>query len=189
MIIGLTGTLASGKDVISEYLKEKGFVYFSLSQEVREAAKERKIELTRENLQDLGNQLRKEKGIGALAKLVSEKIKNQNCSNAVIDGIRNPAEVEFLEGIENFSLIAVDAPQEIRFKRFINRNKESDPKTFEEFLKVDSRDQGEGEPEDGQQVRKCMDKAQFILLNDSDLETAYSKINEIYENISKEKPL
>lgn len=62
MIIGLTGTLRAGKGVVSDFLKQKGFVYLSLPDELREMAKERKIELTRENLQNLGNQMREENG-------------------------------------------------------------------------------------------------------------------------------
>ena len=42
MIIGLTGTIASGKGVVSDYFKEKGFVYISLSNELRQIAKEKK---------------------------------------------------------------------------------------------------------------------------------------------------
>ncbi len=59
MIIGLTGKNASGKGETANYLKSKGFVYFSLSDELREEAKEKKIVATRENLIALGNELRK----------------------------------------------------------------------------------------------------------------------------------
>jgi dephospho-CoA kinase len=33
MIIGLTGSLAAGMGVVAEFLKEKGFVYLSKSEE------------------------------------------------------------------------------------------------------------------------------------------------------------
>jgi len=58
MIIGLTGTMASGKDAVADILKKKGFICLSLSDEVREEAKNRQIELTRENLQILGDEKR-----------------------------------------------------------------------------------------------------------------------------------
>ena len=38
MIIGLTGTKASGKGIIADILKEGGFVYYSLSDIVGEEA-------------------------------------------------------------------------------------------------------------------------------------------------------
>ncbi|GAF71035.1 unnamed protein product, partial [marine sediment metagenome] len=131
MIIGLTGTLGAGKGIIAKFLKKQGFVYLSLSDELREIVKEKKIELTRRNLQDLGNQLREEQGVGVLAKLVREKIENQEYIQAIVDGIRNPAEIIELRKIKDFFLVSVDAPIEIRFKRIAERDRESDPKNWE----------------------------------------------------------
>jgi len=97
MIIGLTGSLAAGKGVVSDFLKENGFDYLSLSNELREIAKERKIELTRENLQDLGNNLREESGSGVLAEKILLKIKNQNYNIKIFENL--------LDNSENFALI------------------------------------------------------------------------------------
>ena len=58
MIIGLTGANASGKGEAAGYLKSKGFAYYSLSDILREEAKLRGIEPSRENLIKLGNELR-----------------------------------------------------------------------------------------------------------------------------------
>ena len=183
MIIGLTGSLAAGKEVVSEFFIKKDFVYFSLSQEVRNVAKERGIELTRKNLQDLGNELRETEGIGVLAKRVLNKIKADKNFNFIIDGIRNPAEINVLKKLDNFLLIAVDAPKEIRFNRFVKRNRESDPKTWDGFLKVDARDKGEGESKTGQGVGKCMEKADFTLENNGTLEEIQNKVNKLYNKI------
>lgn len=187
MIIGLTGTLSSGKGIVAEFLKKKGFVYLSLSNELREIAKEKKIELTRENLQNLGNQLREEQGTGILAELAREKIKNQKYTKAIIDGIRNPAEIIELRKIKNFFLISVDAPLGIRFNRIVERSRESDPKTWDDFLKVDARDQRE-ENEKGQQVRKCMEQANFKLINDGSFVNTENKVVDLYEEILSKIP-
>ncbi len=187
MIIGLTGTLSAGKGVVSEFLKKQGFIYLSLSDELREIAKEKKIELTRGNLQDLGNQLREERGVGVLAKLIREKVENQEYTKAIIDGIRNPAEVIELRKIKDFFLVSIDAPTEIRFKRIVERDRESDPKNWEDFLKVDARDQGE-EDEKGQQVRRCMEQTDFILINSGTLEEIQKKVEKLYEEILSKIP-
>ena len=178
MIIGLTGSLGSGKGIVADFFRDKGYEYFSLSNELRGIAKERGIELTRKNLQDLGNQMRREKGNGYLAERVIAKILDRRYSNAVIDGIRNPAEVLVLRKMKSFFLVAVDAQKEIRFQRLRERNRESDPKTWEEFLKVDARDLGVGEEEGGQQVGKCIALADMSLVNNGNIE-------EIEKNISK----
>ena len=69
VIIGVTGTLCSGKGVIVEFFKKKGFVSISLSDILREEANINNIELTRENLQKLGNLIREKHGSGVLAVL------------------------------------------------------------------------------------------------------------------------
>jgi dephospho-CoA kinase len=102
MIVGLTGTLASGKGVVSEYFKEKGYVYLSLSDELRALARERGIEITRENLQNLGDEMRAKEGVGFLAKLVVKRIKENNYENAIVDGIRNPGEIIELKKLSSF---------------------------------------------------------------------------------------
>jgi dCMP deaminase len=183
MIIGLTGSLAAGKGVVADFLKKKGFVYLSLSDELRQIAKENKIELTRQNLQDLGNKLRREQGTGILAKVVIDKIYNQEYKKAVVDGIRNPAEVEELRKVKDFFLVSVDAPQEIRFHRMTARNRESDPMTYEDFLRVDARDKGEGEEAYGQGVGKCMALANFTIQNSGTLEEVGLKIEEMYDQM------
>lgn len=188
MIIGLTGSLGAGKSIVSDFLKEKGFVYLSLSDELREIAKERKIELIRKNLQDLGNWLRENFGVGILAEKVLDKIQNQEYKRAIVDGIRNPAEIKVLRQLKNFFLVSVDASQEIRFQRLISRNRESDPKTWEEFVEVDDRDKGIGELETGQAVEKCMKQADFVLINPGSLEEIKEKMSKLYEEIERKIP-
>jgi dCMP deaminase len=182
MIIGLTGSLASGKGVVSDFFKKQGFVYLSLSDELREIVKEKKISVTRENLINEGNKLRNERGAGVLGELVREKIENQQFRKAIVDGIRNPAEIKELQKIADFFLVCVDAPREIRFERMKERNRESDPVTWEEFLKIDEKDRGEAD-EKGQQVRKCMEMADFMIFNDSTLEEAEEKVRKLYDKI------
>jgi len=188
MIIGLTGSIASGKGIVSEFLKNKGFVYLSLSDEVREVARRNNIEITRENLQKIGNRLREEHGSGVLGKLIREKIISEKYPNVIVDGIRNPAEIDELEKLKEFLIVCVDAPPEIRFKRMIERNRESDPKTWEEFMVIDSRDKGIGELSTGQNVGKCMARAKFVLINDKNLEEMQEKINQFYIKIQNNRP-
>lgn len=180
MIIGLTGRIASGKGVIALYFEAKNFVYSSLSNAVREEAEKRGIEITRSNLQDLGNLVRNKEGAGAWARRIASKVKNRK--DCVIDGIRNPAEIEELKKLQDFYLISVDAPKNIRYQRVLRRNKSSDPKDWRGFLKMDERDFSEEDPL-GQQVGKCMESSDFKLINDSSLEEFHKKIEKVYNQI------
>jgi len=93
MIIGLTGRNASGKGEVAEYLKSKGFVYLSLSDELREEATNLGIEHTRDNLIKLGNELREKYGPNYLAAKINDKIKQQlkkyNKKNSISNNINN----------------------------------------------------------------------------------------------------
>ena len=188
MIIGLTGTLASGKGVVASFLKNKGYIYLSLSDELREILREMGIPLTRENLQAWGNKLREENGSDYLAKKVYDKIMNQEYKKVVIDGIRNPAEIKSLQKIKTFFLVGVDAPAEVRFKRMVERNRESDPIRWDDFIEKDAKDRGVGEKSTGQGVGKCMKKAKFILINDGSMEDTNLKLEKLYSDIMKSIP-
>ena len=181
MIIGLTGTRASGKDIISNYFKDKGFTCFSLSHVVREEATKLGIKHERKLLQDVGNKLRKEYGNNVLVLKILDKIKVNG--NVIVDSIRNIAEINELRKSKDFYLIAIDAPLNLRFKRSQLRNRESDPKTYEQFLIDEARDRKE-DIENGQQVEKCIKMADFFIYNVKNLDELNNKIEEIYKKIN-----
>ena len=180
-VIGLTGTIGSGKNVVKNILiKRLNACYITLSDVIKREAKSRA--LNRKNLQNIGNELRKEHGTHILVELALKNLP-KNKETVIIDGIRNLGEVDYLKKkfSENFKLIAVDAERRIRFERLLKRKKEGDPKSWEEFLALDERDQGKNEPSYGQQTKKCIRLADFIIMNDGSLEELKSKIERIIE--------
>ncbi len=181
MLIGLTGRLACGKGFVADILKELGFDYITVSNIVRKEAARLGIPILRGNLQDLGNKVRKEEGGGAWVRKIIKKM--DPTKNYVFDGIRNPGEIEELKKAGNLYLIAIDASQQIRYKRVLKRAKPSDPKTWEGFLEMDERDFGKNEPEYGQQVEKCMKMADVFLINNSSVDDFKRKIEKLYPNI------
>ncbi len=166
MIIGLSGPLCAGTDTFGEILKkELNFIWMSYSDILREEARSRNIELTRKNLQDLGNELREKRGPGVLSELLIEKMEDSR--DYVIGNIRNPGEVEVLRKKfgKEFLLIHLDATPEIRFQRLLKRRREKDPETWEGFLKVEARDLGKNESESGQQHQKVFELADLKVEN------------------------
>ena len=87
MIIGLVGRNAAGKGTVANYLKEKGFYYFSLSDVLRQEAEKRGLEENRENLIAIGNELREKFGAQVLAEKAVEILEKDR--NYVIDSIRS----------------------------------------------------------------------------------------------------
>lgn len=185
-VIGLTGTFASGKEIAREVI-EKNFNSYSvvLSSLLKEdALKKQGINITREVKQNLGNELRKQYGNDILVK-IAVSFMQKNKDFLIIDGVRSPGESDFLRQKfgDSYKLIAIDAPQQIRFERFSKRRRDGDPQTFEEFVKLDERDQGKDEPEYGQQVGKCIEMADFVIQNDGSLEEFQQKVLEVVKQI------
>jgi dephospho-CoA kinase len=184
-VIGLSGTLGAGKEVAADYIKKRfNCFYVKLSQVLRNELEKKRKGLDRKLLQDSGDEMRKMYGGHVLAKVSIEYLP-RNKELIVLDGIRNPGEIDYLKTNlnSNFFLIAIDSKPETRFERMNKRARKDDPKTWEEFLEMDARDQGDGQPEYGQQTRMCMDKADFKIDNDGTEEEFLAKIDESVKRI------
>jgi len=184
-VIGITGTIASGKDAVMHMLLRKYNCYHvTLSHVIRGEMQKKKGAMNRTTLQEMGNEMRLKYGTHILALLAIEYLPRDK-ELTIIDGIRNPGEVDYLKKKfgDRFFMIATDAPRERRFELLQMRNDPSDPKTFEEFVKVDERDQGAGEPPNGQQVAACVARADFLIQNDGDLAQLEQKVDEVMKII------
>jgi len=184
--VGLTGSIAAGKSLVKETLSRKfNCDYVSLSTLImEETLKKKRLPVDKFNKQNLGNELRQKYGNDALIK-TAWNFMQKNKEILIIDGIRNPGEIEFLRKKlgRDAIIIAVDAPRDIRWERVQKRNKSTDPKSLEDFSKVDDRDQGVNEPEYGQQVRKCIEMADYVLVNDGSSEDFMKKCDEVISKI------
>ena len=176
MIIGLTGKNAAGKGEMANYLKSKGFVYYSLSDVIREEATKRGLEHSRDSLIDLGNKLREKFGPSYLAKQINNKIKQQlnKNQNFVVDSIRSPFEAKELMKNKGFVLVGINAPTELRFKRLLERNRLGDAKTLEEFKKQEEKENLKSDT--NQQLDETFKLAKKIIVNDGALEELHKKI-------------
>lgn len=154
IIIGLTGPMAGGKGIAADFLKNKGFFYSSTSERVREECRNRKIEITRNNLQDIADELRKKFGPEVLAKRTWEIVKKY--PRVVVDSIRGESEVDFLKDKPNFYLIGVTASRKLRYQRLISRSRESDPINWKDFLASDKKDFKSGKGKSGRNITACL---------------------------------
>ena len=176
-MVGLTGTIGAGKGAVASLLVEVGFAYFSLSDRVREEAARHGVQPpSREDLQRIGNEARSTFGPAIWAQRTLEKIDTAKVAKVVIDGIRNPHEARYLQQHARLHLVGVDAPPEVRFKRIRERQRPGDPATLEAFLRIDARDRGAGEAEEGQQVGACLKLADFAIWNDGSLADLRQKV-------------
>jgi len=175
IIIGLTGPMAGGKGIVAEYLKGNGFYYSSTSDRIREECRKRKMEINRDNLQDIGDELRRKFGPEVLAKRTWKMVEKYPL--AVIDSIRGIAEVDFLKTKPNFYLIGVTAPRKIRCQRLIARQRElEDPITWKEFLFYDKKDFKSGQGKFGRNITACLSKTDLLLHNNQKVKDLEKKV-------------
>ena len=174
--IGLTGYMGSGKGELVKLLQERGFIYISLSDMVRAEATKRGLDHTREHLQNVGNDLRAKGGAGVLGRKVREVVEKESGKQWVIDGIRNPAEAEELRRLPGFQLIGVSASPEIIVSRLTARGREGTVLSREQILERLEKEKGVGESDDGQQVKKCLDLADFLIINEGTIDELAKKL-------------
>jgi len=178
MILGVTGWYAAGKDTVAEFLVEKNFYHFSLSDFIREEAKKRKISITRDNLIKLGIELRNTHGSSALAQKAMKNVKDGE--NYVITSIRNVEEAKLVLGPEDSILIEVTAPIQERLRRIVKRDRENDPKTMGE-LKSKEKQESSDDPV-GQQLHRVNRMAKVKLGNDGSLDQLKVKIDRLVKD-------
>lgn len=170
-VIAVVGYSRSGKGQVAKMLEGKGFASFSGGDYLRTIAIERGQSTERWNLIILANELRAKNGSDFLMQAVTEISieveQNPGRRGLVVDSIRNPGEVIFLQ--ENLGALVVNvwAPDEQRWARTKADPKEGDPENWYEFIGLNAIDRGFGQAESGQNIAGCVELADITLYNDS----------------------
>lgn len=144
LIVCLTGMPGAGKSTIAEGLQSNGYEIINMGNAVREEAKNRNLESTRENLGKLMLELREKNGPGAIAELVKSQIESSTSNVILIDGVRSNDEIQVLRKFGTVKLLAVHASTDIRFDFLQKRGRSDDPQTKEHFEERDNREMGVG---------------------------------------------
>ena len=182
IVFGLTGKNASGKGTVAEILKKKNFTYHSLSDSLRDELKSLKKEETRENLIDIGNELREKGGPGVLADKLMPKLNSEN--NHIVDSIRNPLEVISLREtlLRRFFLISVDANSRLRYDRLCSRGRIGDTDSWEKFVEQEKKEENNDDP-NKQQLSRTMEMADYSIDNSGTLEELEAQVNRIISSL------
>lgn len=183
-VVGLVGSLASGKGTVAEFFASKGYLVFPVSGPIKQEVIRRDLEITRKNMQDVGNEMRQKYGLDYWARELVKEIETGKMDKIVIDGLRSPGEVEFFKDFYHAYILGIDAPTEKRLTLVLSRKKEGDPKTRDEFEKWEQRDRGIGEESFGQQVDKCLALADSVIENTGTLEELLQKTEKFYATIN-----
>jgi dephospho-CoA kinase len=184
LIIGITGTLGSGKGTIVDYLaKRKGFAHFSVRAFVSEEILRRGLEVNRDNMVIVANDLRRKNSPSFITDQLFERALTAG-KNSVIESIRTPGEVYSLRKFGNFILFAVDADPEIRYQRITLRKSETDSVSYSTFLENERREMESLDP-NSQNVGKCIELADFHLLNNGTIEQLNRQVEEVLAKMGR----
>jgi dephospho-CoA kinase len=183
IIVGITGTLGAGKGTIVEYLvNECGFKHYSVREYIGKEIKRRGKEVNRDTLVEVANDLRAKNSPSFITDELC-KIALSNDENAVIESIRTPGEIASLRKAKNFILLAIDAPAEIRYKRIVLRQSETDQVSYKTFIQNEQREMNSTDP-NKQNLSECIRQAEFLLNNSGTREELYAQLDMILKKLS-----
>ena len=126
-VIGISGSIGSGKSTIAKYLEKKGFISCCFSQVLKNILRDRNEEICRSNLQKIGNEIHRFPGQRWLGKKLIEKLQNHN--KVAIDGLRFPEDHALM--VETFGPsfvhLHIETPFELLDSRIKNKTIEDIP--------------------------------------------------------------
>jgi len=140
-LIAFVGMPASGKSEAAAIARKLGIPVVNMGDVVREETQRRGLPPTDENIGGTGTALRKEEGMDVIAKRCVPKIRLIKTPVVVVDGTRNINEIDqFKKEFGNdFKLIAIHTPLEIRLERLKKRARSDDMNSMEELKRRDER--------------------------------------------------
>jgi dCMP deaminase len=181
MLVGLAGRNASGKTTVIDWLKSKGFESNSCSDSIRHWLRSNNREITRDNLIDGGRKLRAMGGPGILAEMLLDFI--EEGAKHAVDSIRTPAEVEAFRKRDDFVLVEIRAPRELRWQRLLERGRTGDAETFEQFS-IQEEAELVAHDESGQALIATAKMADVVIHNNGDIDDLYKQLDIFMEEYS-----
>ena len=141
VIVGMPG---AGKSLASSVMKARGIPVFISGDIIRAEARKRKLEFTRKSLGELMLKIRKEEGMGAVAKRLVPLVEKARGQFVVYEGARSVEEVDELRRKYRVVTIAIHASPRARFQRLLRRRRSDRPRGLADFAERDNRELGVG---------------------------------------------
>ena len=131
-VVGISGPISAGKTTSAQYIETKGYSYSRYSLILNKLLEDEKEKINRENLQEIGNEINKEKGQRWLGQEVMKMHKSDK--KLVIDGLRFPEDHAFWKEHygPNFFHIFIKTDEILRKNRYYKDKKNNIP--FEEAI-------------------------------------------------------
>ena len=169
-VIGVVGLPASGKGEFSRIAREMGVPVVVMGDVIRRRAAEEGIPEDDSGLGGIGNRLREEHGMDAIARFTIPAVEATAAPLVVIDGIRGDAEVQaFRARFPEFVLVGIVASFEARLARLAARGRADDSGQRETLKLRDDRERGWG-------LARALRQAEHLIKNEGTLAEFEGKV-------------
>ena len=176
-LIGLTGMPGAGKTLAAGYAKQMGYPTIVMGDVVRALTLKMGLKPTPKNVGKAMLKIRKDHGPAAVAESCILLIKKMPSNIVIIEGVRSLDEVKaFKKSFPNFTLIALHASQQTRFKRLNKRNRSDDSQLWKVFAERDSRELGVG-------LGSAIASADYMFVNEGTIAELHKNIKKLLERI------
>ncbi len=177
VIVGMPG---AGKSLASRAIKDRGVPVFVSGDIIRDEARRQGLKLTRKNLGELMVRIRKEEGMGAVAKRLIPLVEKTSGRFVVYEGARSMEEVEELCRRYRVVTIAIHASSKARFQRLQRRGRSDRPRGWKDFVERDNRELGVG-------IGKLIALADRTVENEDTKEDLRRRTKRLLRTIQSEK--
>ena len=172
-VFALVGMPGSGKTEATLILKKLNIPVVVMGDRIREEMNKRNIEINSKNMREFMINLREKEGMDVIARKCLSKINELNSEYVVIDGLRNPEEVDFFKKhLKNFKVISILASPEIRYQRLMQRKREDDSLDINLLKERDQKELSVG-------IGKVIEQADFRILNEGTKENLINEFKRI----------
>ena len=134
----------AGKSLASSVMKAQKIPVFVSGDIVRAEARRLGLKFTRKNLGELMLKLRREEGMGAVAKRLIPLVEKAQNQLVVYEGARSVEELEELRRRFRVITISIHASSEERYRRLQKRGRSDKPRRWSDFVERDNRELGVG---------------------------------------------
>ena len=177
-VIGTVGLPGSGKGEAANVAAENDIPVVTMGDVIREECRERGLDPATHH-GEIAQALRDEEGLDAIAARSLPRIEAalSETDTVLVDGIRSGVEVECFEEAfdDDFTLVSIEAPFEIRAERLGERGRDSSDADVERLRERDERELGFG-------LDRAMEKADATIENAGSLESFREQVTALFEN-------
>lgn len=184
-IIAIVGMCGSGKTIVSDYLKNKGWKSLRFGQIVLDEVKRRNLPPSEQLEREIRENLRKEHGMGAFATLNLPKIEElAKSGDTALDGLYSWTEYKILKKkFPQLAVIAVYAAPKTRYDRISKRKSINDPELKNRSFTVE-----EAKARDAAEIEKIekagpIAMADFTIVNEGTSEETIKQLENILQKI------